>query len=161
MSMKYDSLLRPRTAKISQEASFLRRAGAFLFDILLIDIVITAPFTPLFTSMVARVRTTDVFELTYTNTELTAIMLVFLIAYLYFVVFEYVLGQTVGMSLLNIHSDGDDRLFTMLVRNSFLLPFFPFVMFWIIEPLAIMFKRRGVLEYLTKTRTVHKREVLI
>ena len=154
----YTHLLTPRATRVLQEASPLRRAGAFLLDILCIDLIVTAPFTPLFTSMVGRIGKTGITGFTYTARELALVVVIFLIAYAYFVLFEYVLGQTPGMMLLG--TVAEPALWQALVRNSFLLPFFPFVMFWFIEPFAILFSRRGVLERISGTRTFHQREVL-
>jgi hypothetical protein len=157
----YLHLLRPRTGTIQREAGFLRRTGAFLFDILLLDIAITAPFASIFEHVLERAQEVGVTNLVLTGREFGAAVMVFLIAYAYFVIFEYVLGQTPGMMLARTSVKGARRLWPHLVRNSFLIPIFPFVLFWIIEPFAILFYRRGVLEYVSSTRTLYQHEVLV
>lgn len=147
----YTHLLKPRSEKVTQEAGFLRRAGAFVLDILLLDILVTAPFASVFSGFT--------FGASLTGRQIGAAVAVFLIAYAYFVVFEYTLGKTVGMTLLGLNVK-QGRLWQHLVRNSFLLPFFPFPLFWIIEPLAILFYRAGVLERLSNTRTYYSKDVL-
>jgi hypothetical protein len=153
-------LLSPRTANIEQSASFWRRALAFLFDLLLIDALITAPFTPLFTGLIARTGN-DPFNVVFTRTEIIAVALLFLIVYVYFVLFEYLLGQTVGMMLLDIRMDGVRPLWAAAVRNVFLFPVFPLVILWVAEPIAIAVWRRSLLEQLTGTRTVHRQTILL
>lgn len=157
--MDYEHLLKPRSQEVRQNASFLRRLGAFIVDILVIDLVMTAPFTSLLAGLVARAQASGFSSVAYTQRELAIIVVMFLMAYLYFVLFEYVLGQTIGMMVANTRiSDG--QLWQILVRNSFVIPLFPFIIFWVVEPLAVLFGRRGVLERLSGTRTLYTKEVL-
>jgi hypothetical protein len=156
-----ERLLRPRSANVQQDASFLRRAGAFIFDILLLDLIITVPLAPVFKGLVARAQTGGWWSLTYTNKEMGALLLLLLIAYTYFVVLEYLLGQTVGMMLLDIRVDPAPRLRAAALRNCFLLPIGPLIVLWVLEPLAILLYKRSLLEYLSGTRTVRQRQVLI
>lgn len=155
--MNYKSLLQPRTARVMQDASFLRRCGSFIIDMLLLDLLVTAPFTPIF----ARFLDADLMSITYTGKELAAIVTLFLIIYTYYVLFEYLLGKTPGMMLMHTQVSGENGLPRLLLRNSFMLPFFPFIVFWIIEPAAVLFWRRSVLEHLTKTRTIYERTIFI
>jgi uncharacterized RDD family membrane protein YckC len=152
-----EELLRPRAAQVEQDASFLRRAGAFLIDLLFIDLIVTAPFTEMFSAMLARAEHG---AFTPTPGDLAAIVAVFLLIYGYLVVFEYTLGQTPGMTFLRIAVDGERPFGAIALRNSFILPFFPFIALWIIEPIAIIAWRRSVLEQLTKTRTRHQRTII-
>ena len=156
--MDFQHLLNPRKASVKHNATFWRRAGAFIVDILILDILITAPFTKIFEGMLAR--SPSVFAVSYSAAELAAIIGLFLVVYGYFVVFEYVLGQTPGMMLLGTQAENTEELWRPVVRNSFLLPTFPFVLFWIIEPIAIILGKQGILERLSSTRTTYSREVL-
>jgi uncharacterized RDD family membrane protein YckC len=158
--MNYKELLRPRMTKVVQDAGFLRRLCSFVADILVLDLIITAPFTPLFSSLISRAGNNG-FHMTYTRTEITAIVFLFLVVYLYFVLFEYLLGQTFGMMLANTRLAGNDGLGAILVRNSFILPVFPFILLWILEPLMVLFRKRSILEQVTKTRTIYQREVAL
>ena len=157
----FDHLLSPRSAKVKQDAGFWRRALAFIIDVLILDMIISVPFTPMFASMLSRMEHTQWTQIAYTNQEIAAIVLLFLIVYCYFVLFEYLLGQTIGMMFVDIRIDCTVRLSQALLRNCFILPVFPFIVFWLIEPIAILTWRRGVLERLSQTRTVHQRNVLI
>jgi len=156
--MDFQHLLNPRKASVQHTASFWRRATAFIIDIILLDIIVTAPFTSIFEGMLAR--TESILAVTYTAQEFAAILGLFLVVYGYFVVFEYVLGQTPGMMLLGTRAENTEELWRPLVRNSFLLPAFPFVLFWLIEPIVILLKKQSVLERLSSTRTTYTREVV-
>jgi len=157
---KYDHLLRPHTETVIQDAGFWRRAAAFIFDLLLLDLLVTSPFTPVFERMMATIDTTSFTSTAYTSRELGAALLLFIIIYMYFVLFEYTLGQTPGMMLMNTRVN-KNNLGRVMVRNSVILPVFPFIIFWFIEPIAIAFWKRGVLERLSDTRTTYQREILL
>jgi hypothetical protein len=152
--MKYADLLSPRTAKVTQDASFLRRMCGFLIDLLIIDLLITAPFTPIFSPYLG------VSIGALPASILAAAITIFLIIYCYFVLFEYLLGQTMGMMLVNTKVEGRTGILSLLVRNSILLPFLPFVLFWVIEPISIIFWKRGAMEQFSKTRTVYQRDII-
>lgn len=104
-----------------------------------------------------------------------------LLVLLYHVACEYLLGQTPGMLLFNLRvrttrppvkrgaaarsdartstapSDADGAGLTFsqaLVRNLFLLPLFPFYLFWLVEPLFYVFQGERLLEHWTRTETV-------
>jgi uncharacterized RDD family membrane protein YckC len=158
---KFQRLLNPRISKVSQDASFLRRMCAFILDLLIINLFFLAPFAPVFESLVVRTQGAEVSAIAYTQREVGALMLLFAIIYVYFVLMEYLQGQTVGMMLTNLRMDGDSSLSAVAVRNCFVFPVLPFALFWVIEPIAIGIKRRGVLEYLSRTRTLHQRTILI
>jgi hypothetical protein len=151
--MKYDELLSPRVSKVTHDATFLRRMGGFFIDLLIIDLIITAPFTPLFSRFVGV-------EFAHVpNSMLAAAFIIFLIIYCYFVLFEYLLNQTPGMMFVSTRVE-HGTLPQLLLRNSIVLPVLPFVLFWIIEPVAIIMRRRGIIEQLSNTRTVHQREIV-
>ncbi len=158
---KFDHLLLPKASKVVQDASFFRRMFAFIFDILLLDIIITAPFSELFEGLLKRIEVSNFSSITYTSKELTAITIIILIIFAYFVLFEYLLGQTIGMMLMNTKLSGENSLSNCILRNSFVIPAFPFVVFWIIEPIAIIFWKRGVLERISDTRTVHEKIIFL
>jgi len=157
----YRSLLSPRTANVVQDASFLRRMFAFLFDFALIDLFIAAPFASLFENLVTRTEREGYIGLVYTHQEIAAATLLFAVIFFYFVLFEYLLQQTPGMMLLNTKVEGQPGLARVLLRNSFILPVFPFIILWFVEPLTIILRKRSVLEQLTNTRTLYQRKIIM
>ena len=157
----YDRLLRPRTAAIEMPAPFWRRALALVSDLLILDLIVTAPFTSLFAGMIARAESAGWLRMTYTDAELAAMVVVFLLAFAYFALFEYTLGQTPGMTLMRMRVRTPPRLWQAMVRNAFLIPIGPVLVLWIAEPIAIAFTHASLLERLSGTRTVHARQVII
>lgn len=158
---KYDHLLLPNASKVVQDAGFFRRMFAFIFDILILDIIITAPFTKIFEGLLKRVEHNSLSSITYTSQELTAIVIIVMIVLSYFILFEYILGQTLGMMLMDTKLSGENTLNNCIIRNSFIIPAFPFILLWIIEPIAIIFWKRGVLEHISNTRTTHEKIIFL
>ena len=86
-------------------------------------------------------------------------LMVFIV--LYHVACEYIVGQTPGMLLfgLSIKNKRENTKEGLtfgqaLIRNLFLIPLFPFYLFWLVEPLFYVFQGERLLEYWTKTETV-------
>lgn len=149
----------PQDQVVVQDASFLRRLGAFIIDILLLDIIITAPFSPLFSRWLSLAQSDSLSSFTYTNKELAAVFTLALIFMTYFVLFEYLLGQTFGMMILKTRTE-TGMLWQHVVRNVFFIPVFPIILLWIVEPISILIWKRSVLEHITNTRTIHEKKLL-
>ncbi len=158
---EYLRLLRPRSTIVESPASFWHRALALLVDILIIDLIVTAPFTALFAPFVDRIQAGSWWTITYTNAQFAGMMVLLLLAYAYFALFEYTLGQTPGMMLADTRVRGQMRLWQAAVRNAFLIPFTPVLLLWIAEPILVAIRRESLLERLTGTRTVRVRHVII
>lgn len=159
--MDYRTLLQPRMAKVSQDAGLLRRLGSLLIDLLLLDLLITAPFTPLFSRIVGEASVSAAWGAVYTGREMAAVIIIFLLIYVYYVLFEYLLGQTIGMMVMGTRVSGEIGVWRLLVRNSFILPFFPFIILWVIEPVSILLRKRSTMEMITETRTLHQRQIIL
>lgn len=158
---EYLRLLRPRSTIVESPASFWRRAFALIVDILIIDLVVTAPFTALFTPLVAELRAGAWSTIAYTSAQFAGMIVLALLAYAYFALFEYTLGQTPGMILADTRVRGQVRLWQAAVRNAFLIPLLPVILLWIVEPILIALRKESLLERLTGTRTIRTRQVII
>jgi uncharacterized RDD family membrane protein YckC len=150
---------------------FWRRALAFILDLFIINLVIVSPFREMFSKYFYNGSLSQGLSqsLSFSETILPsnlywAVFLIFLLALLYFAFFEYYLGQTPGMMLLRIKAislkekDGQIKLWSAIVRNCYILPFFPFYIFWIIEPLYLAFYKERLLEKITFTKTIYESE---
>ncbi len=135
-------------------ASFWKRVIAFVFDLLVINLVVAWPFQSTLGQYAMKEFSLD--------TVLPAdayfiVFMIFLLAMLYFTFLEYYIGQTPGQMLMNIESvalDGDMTFWKALLRNIFILPFFPFYIFWVLEPIHLAFYKQRLLERWTGTNTV-------
>jgi uncharacterized RDD family membrane protein YckC len=151
--------------KISETVGFWRRALAFLIDIVIINIIIASPFRNILYKQFGNLSVAEAFNIGSTAVSSTLYWMMFILsvlALLYFTFFEYYLGQTPGNMLTKIRiislKDGDKKvgLWRAAVRNCYVFPFFPFYIFWIIEPIYLAFYRERFLEKITFTRTVYE-----
>ena len=146
--------------------SYSRRAISLLLDLLVINLVIIYPFRGIFVKYFGKLTLAQSFSDTIilpTNVYL-ALFFISLLALLYFTFFDYYLGQTPGMMILKLKSislrSEDQRigLWTAILRNCFILPFLPFYIFWVVEPIYLAFYKERLLEKITFTKTVNEIE---
>jgi len=144
---------------------FWKRTLSFLMDILIINLVIVSPFRGIFSGYInsgSLKQSLSLGAMTMPSNMYWAIFFIFLLALLYFTFFDYYLGQTPGQMLLKIKTisikekDGQIKLWTAALRNCYILPFFPFYIFWVVEPLYLAFYKERLLEKITFTKTVYE-----
>lgn len=137
-------------------ASFWKRTFAFLADLLVIDLILS-PFEGIMQGMLPS----GVSFLTFQASSklIWLMMTVSAIALLYFVLFEYKMQQTIGKMIfrLQVVSDAEDlKLWQAFGRSLFILPVFPFILLWIIDPIYLIFRKQRLSELLTKTRVLEQ-----
>jgi len=86
------------------------------------------------------------------------------LAILYFMLLEKKLNQSPGKILFNLYvvsQEKELKYWQLFVRNMFLIPFFPFVLLWIIDPIVMLFTKQNqrLSEILSRTKTVEKYKV--
>jgi len=141
-------------AVLVNNATFWRRALAFIFDLLLINLVIAWPFQSTLQKFALRELT---FESVLPAQAYFIVMMIFILALLYFTFLEYYIGQTPGQMIMGIESianNGKMTFWKALGRNIFILPFFPFYVLWVLEPIYLIFYKQRFLERWTNTNTV-------
>ncbi len=149
MADLYAKLKLPKQRVYVKNAGFIKRLLAFAADILLLDIVVFSSFQALLTGVTVDFST-------QLSPHLYAIAVVLsLITMTYFILFEYLLGQTPGKMLLGIKVE-NATLWRAFVRNLHFIPVFPFPLLWILEPAYLLWRKSRLLEVLTKTRTVER-----
>ncbi|MBW3022648.1 RDD family protein [Candidatus Woesearchaeota archaeon] len=142
-------------------APIFKRLFAFVIDILIVDLVLLWPFSrvlsALFENSISAEAMADLI-----SGQPYIIFSVTIIFFLYFVLFEYKTGQTIGKMLVNLYCTpvaGEMRLWQAVVRNIFLIPAVPFIFLWVIDPIYILWRNQSLSEILTKTRTVEQKVV--
>jgi len=78
------------------------------------------------------------------------------VALLYFGLFEYLLGGTIGMRLFNLSVKGRRTLGRCLLRNIYAIPIFPLTLLWIVEPVYLFWRKERLLERWSGTSTVER-----
>tara|TARA_Y100000310_G_scaffold345614_1_gene467319 strand:- start:394 stop:885 length:492 start_codon:yes stop_codon:yes gene_type:complete len=152
-----------------QPAKLWKRLAAFIIDLFLINLILLSPFSSLTKELLPE--TTDIQELfnyVQENPEVAeSINLIRIItsglAILYFAIMERFFAQTVGKMVMHIRVKSLTeklRFWQCVARSLFFIPFFPFGLFWIIEPVSLLFNKdkRRTLELLSKT-TVTEEQV--
>lgn len=135
-------------------ASIPRRILAFLADMIVMNLVLFVPFEGIL-SQYMKGSWQEALSWTVIPKGLVAVMVCMVIlALLYFSLLEFFLHQTLGMMLLGLYVDGSVSFWSALIRNLFIIPFFPFFLLWVVEPLYLFFRGERWLERLTGTRTV-------
>lgn len=143
----------------SMTAGFWKRMLAFIFDIMIINIIIIWPFQKIFSNYVMPGNiSSNILNTPQLSTSMYfVIFIIFFLAMLYFIFFEYYLGQSIGQMFFDIKiiSKNDNiTLWRAFLRNCFMLPIFPFYILWVIEPLYLAFYKERLTERLTGTSTV-------
>ncbi|MBI5072894.1 RDD family protein [Candidatus Woesearchaeota archaeon] len=150
--------------QLAEQPSAGRRTIAFLFDLALLSFTIIAPLSAFLEKMLPK--STD-FMASYTalannatlSTGITVLLyFIFILILLYFTLCEYFVGQTAGKRWMNLKvtdlAGSRPTFFQALTRNLVFLPIFPFMLFWIIDPLYLLFSGYRLSEQLSKTKTI-------
>lgn len=153
---------------IFAQASILKRAAAFAIDLLVINAAILFPFDSVFQKIVPSDSFSKAFEFLSSNAGSTPIKAIIIsasiVTLLYFVIFEKKLKQTPGKMLFKLYVDaqGKDLNYGQLfVRSMFLIPSFPFVLLWFIDPIVMLFTKENqrLSEILSRTKVVEMYKV--
>jgi len=158
----------PKRKSFTGNASILKRIIAFIVDFLILDFFVLGPFRKIFANIIPSSDFKEAYDFLLNNTMETAalrISLVFMtiLIILYFSILEYKTGQSVGKMILNIYVNGEKkelRYWQCVVRSMFFIPFFPFVLLWIIDPVYLFFNKnhQRLTEVISKTRVVERYE---
>jgi uncharacterized RDD family membrane protein YckC len=152
------------------QASVLKRLIAFIIDLLIINLVILLPFKRIFERMIPETSSfSETLDFLSSNAELSSSITIIVLAVafltiLYFMILGKKLNQTPGKMLFNLYVKSktkDLKYWQLFVRSMFLIPVFPFVLLWIIDPLVMLFTKENqrLSEILSKTKTVEKYKV--
>ena len=147
------------------QASVLKRTGAFIVDLLIINIVILFPFRSIFEGVLPTANFSEALDF-LRSPESSMILEVIMIAVgiltmLYFMLLEKKIAQTPGKMLfgLFVRSQGKDlKNWQLFVRNMFLIPIFPFVLLWLVDPIVLLFTKENqrLSEILSRTKVVEQ-----
>jgi uncharacterized RDD family membrane protein YckC len=160
----------PKERTFKGPASIFKRALAFLIDLSIINFIIFFPFRRLLQNVLPEESS---FSLTYNflknNPELgTLLSITFMtmsfITILYFIILEKKLTQSIGKIILNINVASEKKhlkLWQLIVRNLFLIPIFPFILLWIIDPIFIILtkNKQRLSEILSKTKVIEQYKI--
>ena len=152
------------------QASVLKRLIAFLIDILIVNLIILFPFRRIFGAIVPETESfSKTLDFLSNNSGLSGFitLIMFAVAFLaimYFMLLEKKLNQTPGKMLFNLYVQSqtkDLKYWQLFVRSIFLIPLFPFVLLWIIDPIVMFFNKdsQRLSEILSKTKVVERYKI--
>jgi len=164
--MKKRGLNLPKQRVFKGPASIWKRFASFIIDILVINFVIAFPFQSILKGFVPTdLSYKESIEAMAMNSNahlLTTISIaISILGILYLTITQYKLNQTIGMMLMNIFLVSEKKplkVWQCLVRNLFLLPFIPFILLWIIDPLYMIFSKnnRRFSDIIAKTNVIEQ-----
>jgi len=163
----------PEKKLVIAPASFWKRMLAFGIDLLVIDFFILSLFSPVAEALVDTADFASVYNFIQSGAAQSealafAFLLVALMAWAYFALMNYASGQTMGCLIMNLYvveHKGQDfmrpKLWQCFLRNMFTIPVFPFVFFLVIDPIYLIFARKGkrITEWVSSTRVVEMFEL--
>lgn len=148
----------------SVPALLWKRIAAFIIDLLILDLTVLSPFKNVLLRAMPVTDFTSFSAMLDSSAKLSGSLVFTLIsmsivAILYFALCESILGQTIGKMLFRLRVSGVTApagFWRCFIRSLFLLPIFPFVMFWFIDPLYMFFTRSSqrLLERWSNTATI-------
>ena len=160
MSEETFHLRLPKKRFVIADVGLFRRLLAICIDLLILDIVIFSPFAAFFQKEFPGTFLENMGVIQgFSGSVAFVFILISILALLYFTFFQYYFLQTFGMKIMKIRVQGNVSFWKSLIRNVIVLPFFPFYLLWIIEPIAVVMKKSALLERLTQTRTIMIMEI--
>ncbi|HLC96005.1 MAG TPA: RDD family protein [Candidatus Nanoarchaeia archaeon] len=162
--MPKKSLKLPIQQATEAPANVIKRFLAFVIDIILLSFLVSPLQGIILQYIPPTASYAEIYGLIVGNSELVRIMttislLVSAVFIIYFSVLEYKLGQTLGKMVFKLHVVSELKklnYWQCMVRNLFLLPIFPLIFLWIIDPLYVIFTQHGrrLSDIIAKTRVV-------
>lgn len=153
-------------------ARMWKRMLAFVLDLFVIDFFLISFFQDVADRMLGS---SAGFMATYSlleknpaqaNALFGIFMIMILLVLAYFVLLQYAAGQTIGCILFDMRvvAEAGEKEFgragfwQCLLRNLFLIPAVPFIFLWVIDPLYLVFARKGqrLTEWLSRTRVIEQ-----
>ncbi len=153
----------PKKKTFKGPALIWKRALAFFIDFFILNFIVLFPFKGLFEEIVPASlsfkETLDFFSNQLSSLVVTISIFAAISMILYFTILEGKTGQSIGKIFTNIYVVSETKELTfwqLLVRNLFLIPFFPFILLWILDPAFMLFTKdnKRLSEILSKTKVV-------
>jgi len=176
----------PQPHYFAVPASLVRRFFAFVLDLFVVQFFLLGPFQGVFgrffpPEVLHNFDFQALRSMLENNPQLSSTVF-FLslgagaVALLYFSLLQFFMHKTIGMHLLGIDlMVGDNKhgvqgasslssplsFWQCFVRNLFVIPVFPFIIFWIIDPLFMFFNQhhQRLLEKWSRTRMIQMMEL--
>ncbi|MFH1511495.1 MAG: RDD family protein [Candidatus Woesearchaeota archaeon] len=148
--------------KMVINAPIAKRLLAFIIDLAIIDLIVAISFQGLLRNLVPATSIAQTYKAVTMGPPkgMYAILLsAGLIAFLYFYIIEGKTGQSIGKRIMRVKVVSQkDSAWGHILRNLFIIPFMPFILLWIIDPVFMLLNEdnQRLTEYLGKTKVVEE-----
>lgn len=159
----------PKKRTVEAPASLLSRFAAYAADILIIYYLIARPFSKITKQLLPNSDFREAYAYLQSNPEAANVLLLStlsmgILILIYFTYFEFKLQQTPGKMILRQYIKpvkGKLTFWNYLISNLTFLPFFPFVILWVVDPIYMIFSKdnQRLMEKVTRILVVQKYEV--
>lgn len=162
----------PKKRVITAPASLIKRFVGYFIDLFIVNIVIISPFRSIFNHLIPSslgVAEVQIYLQSNADARQIIISMAILIGILivtYFTYFEYKLQQTPGKMIMKnfiVPEKGKTlTIWNYLISNLTFIPFFPFFLLWIIDPIHMFFSKKNqrFMEKISNIVVMEKYEVL-
>jgi uncharacterized RDD family membrane protein YckC len=158
----------PKEKSFIAPASLLKRFISYFIDLFIINFIIISPFGKLLKKILPEaISFSETYQYIQSNPAITTTLTILsltigILIVAYFTFFEYFMQQTPGKILMRQYITKEIgkelRFINYLVSNLTFLPFFPFILLWIIDPVYMIIspKNQRLMERLTRILVVEK-----
>jgi len=146
-----------------------KRLLALLVDLSILDFFVFTFFSGAAEKMIGNVTgfASTYRLLTESSSKTNALVLMFsIIVFLmlaYFILLQYMTGQTVGCMLLELRivserTGTSPNFWQCVLRNLYVIPVMPFIFLWVIDPLYFFYsgKNQRLSEFLSQTKVIEQ-----
>lgn len=154
----------PQKKTVVAPALIWKRVAAFLIDLLILNYLIIFPLVDLLAARMPKSASfaeslAELQSAEFQGTIFLIGLFAGIVSMLYFMILEHKFGQTAGKMIMNIRvisNDGGLKYWQLAARSAFLLPIFPFVLLWLIDPLFMLFtkEKNRLSEIISRTKVV-------
>jgi len=137
-----------------------KRFVAFSLDIVVLHIIVLMPFSGWMQSSFPQGAGLKAAE-DITGAQYAIIFIIFSFALLYFTLLDYLAGQSIGMMVFGLYTVEQDKkkvpgFFKCLLRNAAIMPVFPFVILWLLDPLFLLLKGSRLSDVALRSHVIEK-----
>lgn len=157
----------PKNRFMELDIPIHKRILSFLIDLLVLNFFIISTFTVSLKKMIPEsLSITESMSYLKANPELMneaglLLFIVGLFSFYYLTYLQHRFRQTIGMKIFNIYLKSIEKnkeisIWQVMLRNLYIIPLFPFVLLWIIDPIYLIIYKRRFSESLSKTKLVEE-----
>ncbi len=157
------SLKLPKSRIVETNCSLIKRFLAFVLDLMILDFVVFFPMKKVLSSLIPQNMALSSSSIILGNNPdlfnkiLIIMVYLSLVAVIYFSVLEYKFQQTIGKMILKIYIKSNKLSFWKFVlSNLTLIPVFPFIILWVVDPLYLFFKGQRFMEQISNITLVER-----